>query len=74
MKKSISPPTYESWNTSAPTYKNEFKKKKQDKSPLKQFWKIVIKNEKNQIVLDLKLVVLRSEPTIWNALVHIFFL
>jgi hypothetical protein len=28
---------------------------------------------KNQIVLDFKLVVLRSEHTIWNALVHIFF-
>jgi hypothetical protein len=27
---------------------------------------------KNQIVLDFKLVVLRSEHTIWNALVHIF--
>jgi hypothetical protein len=27
---------------------------------------------KNQIVLDFKLVVLRSEYTIWNTLVHIF--
>jgi hypothetical protein len=27
---------------------------------------------KNQIALDFKLVVLRSEHTIWNALVHIF--
>jgi hypothetical protein len=27
---------------------------------------------KNQIVLDFKLVVLRSEHTIWNTLVHIF--
>jgi hypothetical protein len=27
---------------------------------------------KNQIVLDFKLGVLRSEHTIWNALVHIF--
>jgi hypothetical protein len=27
---------------------------------------------KNQIVLDFKLVVLRSEHTIWNVLVHIF--
>jgi hypothetical protein len=27
---------------------------------------------KNQIVLDFKLVVLRSEHIIWNALVHIF--
>jgi hypothetical protein len=27
---------------------------------------------KNQIVLDFKLVVLHSEHTIWNALVHIF--
>jgi hypothetical protein len=27
---------------------------------------------KNQIVLDFKLVVLRNEHTIWNALVHIF--
>jgi hypothetical protein len=29
---------------------------------------------KNQFVLDLKLVVLRSEHTIWNTLVHIFLL
>jgi hypothetical protein len=29
---------------------------------------------KNQIVLDFKLVVLRSEHTTWNALVHIFLL
>jgi hypothetical protein len=28
---------------------------------------------KNQIVVDFKLVVLRTEHTIWNALVHIFF-
>jgi hypothetical protein len=28
---------------------------------------------KNQIVLDFKSVVIRSEHTIWNALVHIFF-
>jgi hypothetical protein len=27
---------------------------------------------KNQIALDFKLVVLRSEHSIWNALVHIF--
>jgi hypothetical protein len=27
---------------------------------------------KNQIVLDFKLVVLRSEHTTWNTLVHIF--
>jgi hypothetical protein len=27
---------------------------------------------KNQIVLDIKLAVLHNEPTIWNALVHIF--
>jgi hypothetical protein len=27
---------------------------------------------KNQTVLDFKLVVIRSEHTIWNALVHIF--
>jgi hypothetical protein len=27
---------------------------------------------KNQIVLDFKLVVLRSEHIIWNVLVHIF--
>jgi hypothetical protein len=27
---------------------------------------------KNKIVLDFKLVVLRSEHTIWNTLVHIF--
>jgi hypothetical protein len=27
---------------------------------------------KNQIVLDFKLVVIRSEHIIWNALVHIF--
>jgi hypothetical protein len=27
---------------------------------------------KNQIVLDFKLIVLRSEHTLWNALVHIF--
>jgi hypothetical protein len=28
---------------------------------------------KNKIVLDFKLVVLRSEHTIWNTLVHIFY-
>jgi hypothetical protein len=28
---------------------------------------------KNQIVLDFKLVVLRSESIIWNVLVHILF-
>jgi hypothetical protein len=49
----------------------------QDKSPLKQFWKIIVNQKnykmKNQIVLDFKLVVLRSEHIIWNALVHIFY-
>jgi hypothetical protein len=29
---------------------------------------------KNQIVLDFKLVVLHSEHTIWNTLVHVFLL
>jgi hypothetical protein len=28
---------------------------------------------KNPIVLNFKLVVLRSEHTIWNTLIHIFF-
>jgi hypothetical protein len=37
---------------------------------------VVLKNHKmkNQIVLDFKLVVLHSEHTIWNTLVHIFFI
>jgi hypothetical protein len=35
---------------------------------------VVLKNHKmkNQIVLDFKLVVLHSEHTIWNTLVHFF--
>jgi hypothetical protein len=49
---------------------------KHDKSPPE----VVLKNHsksknhkmKNQIALDFKLVVLRSEHTIWNALVYIF--
>jgi hypothetical protein len=50
---------------------------KQDKSPPAAVLKNHSKSQKNhkmknQIVLDLKLVVLRSEHTIWNALVHIF--
>jgi hypothetical protein len=50
---------------------------KQDKSPPEAVLKNYSKSQKNhkmknQIALDFKLVVLHSEHTIWNALVHIF--
>jgi hypothetical protein len=52
---------------------------KQDKSPTEAVFKNHSKPQKNhkmknQIVLDFKLVVLRSEHIIWNTLVHIFLL
>jgi hypothetical protein len=50
---------------------------KRDKSPREAVLKNHNKSHKNhkmknQIVLDFKLVVLRSEHTIWNTSVHIF--
>jgi hypothetical protein len=50
---------------------------KQDKSHPEAVLKHHSKSQKNhkmknQIVFDFKLVVLRSEHTIWNTLVHIF--
>jgi hypothetical protein len=80
----LHPPIYEGWNTSppnGPTYENGFFTPlnflKQDKSPPAAVLKNHSKSQKNhkmknQIVLDLKLVVLRSEHTIWDTLVHIF--
>jgi hypothetical protein len=65
-----------------PTYENGFLPPKLSKT--RQITtETVLKNHsksqknhkmKNQIVLDFKLVVLRSEHTIWNTLVHIFLL
>jgi hypothetical protein len=64
-------PIYEGWNTSSP----QLSKTGQNtpEAVLKNHSKS-LKNHKmkNQIVLDFKLVVLRSEHTIWNALIHIF--
>jgi hypothetical protein len=40
---------------------------KRDKSPPEAVLKNHIKSQKNQIVLDFKLVVLRNEHTIWNT-------
>jgi hypothetical protein len=81
-EKSISPPTYEAGTHHLSTYENRFFTPlnfiKQDKSPPKAVLKNHNKSQKNhkmkdQIVLDFKLVVLRSESIIWNVLVHILF-
>jgi hypothetical protein len=79
-KSLLNPPTYGGWNKSPPTYENvlftpELSKVGQitPEAVLKNHNKSQKKHKmKNQIVLDFKLVVLRSEHTIWNTLVHIF--
>jgi hypothetical protein len=67
-------------DTSPPTYENGFFTPELSKTG-QITPEVVLKNHnksqknhkmKNQIVLDFKLVVLRSEHTIWNTLVHLF--
>jgi hypothetical protein len=74
--------TYEGCNTSPPIYENEFFLPSELSKTGQITPEVVLKNYnklqknhkmKNQIMLDFKLVVLHSEHTIWNALVHIFF-
>jgi hypothetical protein len=76
-KKSTSPPTYGGWNTPPSNlwkwifYSLNFLK--QDKSPLKLFWKIILNHRKiikleNPIVLDSKWVHLHNEQRIWYVL------
>jgi hypothetical protein len=79
--KSLLHPQPEGWNTSPQPMKIDFLPNflKQDKSPPEAVFKNHSKSQekrkmKNQIVLDFKLEVLRSEHTIWNILVHIFFI